>query len=320
MRVGILTSGGDAPGMNACIRAVVRGGLYYGMEIFGIQQGYEGLINGEFVQMSTASVADIIHRGGTILQTARSIAFMEDAGIKKAYEQLQKYKIDALVVIGGDGTLTGAQRLNELTGMRVFGLPGTIDNDLAYTDFTIGFDTSVNTVLSAIGNIRDTSSSHGRTTIIEVMGRQCGDIALHAGLAGGAETIMVPEKSYDLDAIVRKLQAGRERGKRHSIIIKAEGVDISAEDLAKVLAERMGGVEVKVVILGYIQRGGSPTARDRILASRTGVRCIELIREGVNNAAVGIKGDTVVDYPLAVALAMEKDSHLEYQRICDILL
>ncbi|MBQ2041869.1 MAG: 6-phosphofructokinase, partial [Firmicutes bacterium] len=182
------------------------------------------------------------------------------------------------------------------------------------------FDTSVNTVLSAIGNIRDTSSSHGRTTIVEVMGRQCGDIALHAGLAGGAETILIPEKSYDLDDIVKKLQAGRDRGKRHSIIIKAEGVDISSEKLAETLTERMEGAEVKVVILGYIQRGGSPTARDRILASRTGVRCVELIKEGVSNAAVGIKGDTVVDYPLAVALAMEKDSHLEYQRICDILL
>ncbi|MBR3301760.1 MAG: 6-phosphofructokinase [Firmicutes bacterium] len=320
MRIGLLTSGGDAPGMNACIRAVVRGGLYYGMEIFGIRQGYEGLINGDFVQMGTASVADIIHRGGTILQTARSAAFMTDEGIKRGYEQLQKHKIDALVVIGGDGTLTGGERLHSLTGMRVFGLPGTIDNDLAYTDFTIGFDTSVNTVLSAIGNIRDTSSSHGRTTIVEVMGRQCGDIALHAGLAGGAETILIPEKSYDLDDIVKKLQAGRDRGKRHSIIIKAEGVDISSEKLAETLTERMEGAEVKVVILGYIQRGGSPTARDRILASRTGVRCVELIKEGVSNAAVGIKGDTVVDYPLAVALAMEKDSHLEYQRICDILL
>ena len=320
MRIGILTSGGDAPGMNATIRAVVRGGLYYGMEIFGIRQGYEGLINGEFVQMGTSSVADIIHRGGTILQTARSAAFMTDEGLKRGYEQLQKHKIDALVVIGGDGTLTGGERLHSVTGMRVFGLPGTIDNDLAYTDFTIGFDTSVNTVLSAIGNIRDTSSSHGRTTIVEVMGRQCGDIALHAGLAGGAETILIPEKSYDLDDIVKKLQAGRDRGKRHSIIIKAEGVDISSEKLAETLTERMEGAEVKVVILGYIQRGGSPTARDRILASRTGVRCVELIKEGVSNAAIGIKGDTVVDYPLAVALAMEKDSHLEYQRICDILL
>ena len=320
MRIGILTSGGDAPGMNACIRALVRGGLYYGMEIYGITQGYEGLINGEFFQMSTASVADIIHRGGTVLQTARSVAFMTDEGIKAAYDQLVKRNIDVLVTIGGDGTLAGALRLREMTGMRVFHLPGTIDNDLAYTDFTIGFDTSVNTVLSAIGNIRDTSSSHGRTTIIEVMGRECGDIALHAGLAGGAETILIPEKSYDLEDIVKKLQAGRDRGKLHSIIIKAEGFSMTSADLAKYLAEQMDGAEVKVVTLGYIQRGGSPTARDRIIASRTGVRCIELINEGVSDAAVGIKGDSVVYYPLAVASAMNKDSHLEYQRICDILL
>ena len=319
MKVGILTSGGDAPGMNACIRAVVRGCLYYGMEVVGIRQGYEGLLNNEMEPMKTSSVADIIHRGGTILQTARSIAFMEDEGIKKGYDNLKKAGIDALVVIGGDGTLTGGERLHSITGMRVFGLPGTIDNDLAYTDFTIGFDTAVNTALSAIGNIRDTSSSHGRTTIIEVMGRECGDIALHAGLAGGAETILIPEKSYNIDDIVKKLKAGMARGKRHSIIIKAEGVDISSPDLAKTIEERIGA-ETKVVILGYLQRGGSPTARDRILASRTGVRCVELIREGVSNAAIGIKGDTIVDYPLAVALAMEKDSHLEFQRICDILL
>lgn len=320
MRVGILTSGGDAPGMNACIRAVVRACIYYGMEIFGIRQGYEGLINDDFVPLQTSSVADVIHRGGTILQTARSERFLYDEGILDGYENLRKHGIDALVVIGGDGTLRGAQQLHELTRMRVFGLPGTIDNDLAYTDYTIGFDTSINTVLGAIGNIRDTSSSHGRTTIIEVMGRDCGDIALHAGLAGGAETIMIPERPFDLDDIVKKLQAGRDRGKRHSIIVKAEGAAISSVDLAAALTERMGGVEVKVVILGYIQRGGSPTARDRILASRTGVRCVELIREGASNAAIGIKGDTIVDYPLSVALAMEKNTHLEYQRICDILL
>ena len=319
MRVGILTSGGDSPGMNACIRAVVRGCLYYGMEVYGIHQGYEGLLNDEFERLKTNSVADIIHRGGTILQTARSDEFMSDEGKLKGYENLRMHGIEALVTIGGDGTLNGARRLHELTRMPVFGLPGTIDNDLAYTDFTIGFDTAVNTVLSAIGNIRDTSSSHGRTTIIEVMGRHCGDIALHAGLAGGAETILIPERPFNIDDIARKLLAGKERGKRHSIIIKAEGVEVPSEVLAKQLAE-MIECETKVVVLGYIQRGGSPTARDRILASRTGVRCVELLRVGVSDAAIGIKGDTIVDYPLAVALAMEKNIHLDYQRFCDILL
>ena len=319
MRVGLLTSGGDAPGMNACIRAVTRACLYYGMEVIGFHQGYEGLLDDDYEEMKVSSVADIIHRGGTMLQTARSARFMSDDGILDGYENLKKHGVEALVVIGGDGSLRGGLALHELTRMPVFGLPGTIDNDLAYTDFTIGFDTSVNTVLQAIGNIRDTSSSHGRTTIIEVMGRHCGDIALHAGLAGGAETILIPEKAFKLDDIVRKLQAGRDRGKKHSIIIKAEGAGITTDELAKILAERLGA-ETKQVILGYIQRGGSPTARDRILASRTGVRCVELIREGVSNAAIGIKGDTIVDYPLAVALNMEKDSHLEFQRICDILL
>ena len=319
MRVGLLTSGGDAPGMNACIRAVTRACLYYGMEVIGFHQGYEGLLDDDYEEMKVSSVADIIHRGGTMLQTARSARFQSDEGVLDGYEVLKKHGIEALVVIGGDGSLRGGLQLHEMTRMPVFGLPGTIDNDLAYTDFTIGFDTSINTVLTAIGNIRDTSSSHGRTTIIEVMGRHCGDIALHAGLAGGAETILIPERPFKIDDIVRKLQAGIARGKRHSIIIKAEGAGIETHELARILQERLGS-ETKEVILGYIQRGGSPTARDRILASRTGVRCVELIREGVSNAAIGIKGDTVVDYPLAVALAMEKDSHLEFQRICDILL
>lgn len=319
MRVGLLTSGGDAPGMNACIRAVTRACLYYGMEVIGFHQGYEGLLDDDYEVMKVSSVADIIHRGGTILQTARSARFQTTDGTLDGYEVLKKHGIEALVVIGGDGSLRGALQLYEMTRMPVFGLPGTIDNDLAYTDFTIGFDTAVNTALQAIGNIRDTSSSHGRTTIIEVMGRNCGDIALNAGLAGGAETILIPEKSFNLDDIVKKLQSGLARGKKHSIIIKAEGAGISTDELAAVLGEKLGS-ETKQVILGYIQRGGSPTARDRILASRTGVRCVELIREGASNAAIGIKGDTIVDYPLAVALAMEKDSHLEFQRICDILL
>ena len=319
MRVAILTSGGDAPGMNACIRAAVRSCLYYGMEVFGIYQGYEGLLNDEFQEMKVSSVADIIHRGGTMLRSARCKDFFEDEGILRGYDNLKKHGIDALIVIGGDGSLTGGLRLSELTQMRVFGLPGTIDNDLAYTDFTIGFDTSVNTVLGAISNIRDTSSSHGRTTIIEVMGRHCGDIALHSGLAGGAETILVPETGFDLDDIANKLKAGINRGKKHSLIIKAEGVEMDSFELAKQLEERTGS-ETRVVILGYLQRGGSPTARDRILASRMAVRCVELIKEGAKSSAVGIKGDTVVDYPLDVALAMKKEIHLDYQRICEILL
>ena len=203
MKVGILTSGGDAPGMNACIRAVVRGCLSKGMEVYGIYQGYHGMIKDDIQQLNIASVADIIHRGGTILRTARSESFRTEEGRWQAYENLKKHGIDALVVIGGDGTLSGGREFSKQTGMKVYGLPGTIDNDLGYTDTTIGFDTAVNTAVAAVGNIRDTSSSMGRTTVIEVMGRHCGDIALYAGLAGGAEDILIPEQAYDIDKIFR---------------------------------------------------------------------------------------------------------------------
>ena len=212
MKVGILTSGGDAPGMNACIRAVVRGCLSKGMEVYGIYQGYYGVINDDIKQLNIASVADIIHRGGTILRTARSEAFKTPEGRAQGYEMLKKHGIDVLVAIGGDGTLTGALEFSKQTGMKVYGLPGTIDNDLGYTDTTIGFDTAVNTAVAAVGNIRDTSSSMGRTTVIEVMGRHCGDIALYAGLAGGAEDILIPEQPYDIDKICDEIKAGVARG------------------------------------------------------------------------------------------------------------
>jgi len=319
MRVGILTSGGDAPGMNACIRAVVRGCLSKGVEPWGIYQGYDGLLNDEIVQLNVASVADIIHRGGTVLRTARSDAFMTPQGRFKAYEILKKHGIEALCVIGGDGTLTGGLELFKETGMKVYGLPGTIDNDLGYTDYTIGFDTAVNTALTAIGQIRDTSSSMGRTTIIEVMGRECGDIALYAGLAGGAEDILIPEQSYDIDKIASEIVSGVNRGKLHSIIIKAEGVSLSTQALAEIL-ELKTGCQTKTVLLGYIQRGGSPTARDRVLASRLGFRAAELVAEGAESCAIGIHGDDIVAIPLEEALAMKKKSHTDFIEICNALL
>lgn len=319
MRVGILTSGGDAPGMNACIRAVVRSCLSKGMEVYGIYQGYQGLLNDEVQQLNIASVADIIHRGGTVLRTARSEEFKTDAGRAKGFEVLQKHGIDVLVVIGGDGTLTGGLELAKQTGMKVYGLPGTIDNDLGYTDTTIGFDTAVNTAVDAIGNIRDTSSSMGRTTIIEVMGRHCGDIALYAGLAGGAEDILIPEESYDIDKICAQISAGVARGKLHSIILKAEGVSLSTQALAEFLQLKTG-CETKTVLLGYIQRGGSPSARDRVLASRMGFKAAELIEAGAESSAVGIHGDDIVAIPLAEALAMKKKSHTDFIEICNALL
>lgn len=316
-RIGVMTSGGDSPGMNACIRAVVRGALTFGLEVYGIKRGYEGLIDGDMEELNVSSVADIIHRGGTVLRTARSDRFMTEEGMKRAVSMLNTFGIEGLVVIGGDGSLKGALEIQK-AGIKVIGLPGTIDNDLGYTDFTIGFDTAVNTALSAIGNIRDTSSSHGRTTIIEVMGRNCGDIALYCGLAGGAETILIPEEVVDVNDICKKLILGMNRGKLHSIIIRAEGVDISSEELANEIKDKTG-LETKVVVLGYIQRGGSPTATDRLLASRMGVHAIELLKEDIGGKAVGIRGDEIFSMDLEEALATTKPSHVDFKRICDIL-
>lgn len=317
-RIGVLTSGGDSPGMNACIRAVVRGALFYGLEVYGIKRGYEGLIDGDIEEMHVESVADIIHRGGTVLRTARSERFETVEGRRRAIAMLETFGIQGLIVIGGDGSLKGALDLMKESGIPVIGLPGTIDNDLGYTDFTIGFDTAVNTSLMAIGNIRDTSSSHGRTTIIEVMGRNCGDIALYSGLAGGAETILVPEVEVDVNDICKKLIIGMNRGKLHSIIIRAEGVPMSSEELANTIRERTG-LETKVVILGYIQRGGSPTATDRLLASRMGTHAVELLKDGIGGMAVGIRGDEIFSMDLEEALKTTKPSHLDFMKICDIL-
>lgn len=317
-RIGVMTSGGDSPGMNACIRAVVRGAIFNDMEVYGIKRGYEGLIDGEIEEMNVSSVADIIQRGGTVLRTARSDRFLTEDGFSRALNMLDTFGIQGVAVIGGDGSLRGALDLSK-AGVNVIGLPGTIDNDLPYTDFTIGFDTAVNTALMAIGNIRDTSSSHGRTTIIEVMGRHCGDIALYAGLAGGAETILVPEQKLDIPAMFKKLLIGKNRGKLHSIIIKAEGVPISSEELRRELEEKTG-LETKVVILGYIQRGGGPTARDRLLASRTGYHAVELMCENSTSKAVGIRGDEIVSVDLEDALKTEKISHAdEIIKLSDIL-
>lgn len=316
-RIGILTSGGDSPGMNAAIRAAVRGAVYHEMEIFGIRRGYEGLIDGEIQEMKVSSVSDILHRGGTILRTARSKRFMTEEGFQRAVEILETFGIEGLIVIGGDGSFRGGAALSA-AGIPVMGLPGTIDNDLAYTDFTIGFDTAVNTVLAAIGNIRDTSSSHERTTVIEVMGRHCGDIALYSGLAGGAEFILVPEEENDLHALCRKILQGRSRGKLHSIIVKAEGVPMTTQALADYIEEHTG-LETKIVVPGYIQRGGTPSARDRLLASRMGYKAIELLREDSPSKAIGISGEEIIAYPLEEAVRMEKKYHPEIRKLADIL-
>lgn len=301
--IGVLTSGGDAPGMNAAIRAVVRTCIYNNVRVMGIKQGYNGLIEGNIEEMGLSSVADIVHRGGTILRSARCEEMKTDEGFKKALTVLKVFSIDGLVVIGGDGSFMGAKKLSE-AGIPTIGIPGTIDNDLGYTDYTIGFDTAVNTVLDAISKIRDTSTSHGRANIIEVMGRHCGDIALYAGLAGGAESVIVPEEDFDIDDVCRRLIHGKNRGKLHSIIVLAEGVG-NAYELGKVIQEKTG-IETRCTVLGHIQRGGSPSAFDRILASKMGSMAVELLLQGKSNRVIGTRAGELFDMDIHEALKVEK--------------
>lgn len=314
--IAVLTSGGDAPGMNAAIRSVVRVGLDKGIKVMGIQRGYSGLINGEIFEMGRHSVADIIHRGGTILRTARCEEFRTEAGRNKAKNILNAFGIDGLVVIGGDGSFQGARLLSKL-GISTIGIPGTIDNDLAYTDYTIGFDTAINTVLDAINKLRDTSSSHERVSIVEVMGRNCGDLALYAGVAGGAESVIVPEKEFNEDELCRKILEGKLRGKLHNLVILAEGVG-GAEQLAKEVQE-VTGIETRATVLGHIQRGGSPSAFDRILASRMGAAAVELLTEGKSSRVVGVRNGKIFDEDIEVALSVERKFDGELYNIANVI-
>lgn len=315
-KIGVLTSGGDAPGMNAAIRAVIRNGIFKGCNMVGIKRGYEGLISGQYLDMNLSSVADIIQRGGTILATARSEEFRTDSGKKKAVDFIKSIGLDGLIVIGGDGSFRGAQELCKL-GIPTIGVPGTIDNDLNYTDYTIGFDTAMNTVLDAIGKIRDTSTSHERTNIIEVMGRDCGDIALYSGLAGGAESIIIPEVTFDLERICEKIMKGIKRGKRHSIIILSEGAG-SAIELGKSIQD-ITGTETRSTILGHIQRGGSPTAFDRILASRMGAKAVDVLIEGSQNKVIGMRGNEIIVRDIEEALSEKKRFDQSTYELADIL-
>ncbi len=314
--IAVLTSGGDAPGMNAAIRAVVRAGLDKGLKVMGIQRGYSGLISGEIFPMDRHSVADIIQRGGTMLRTARCEEFKTEAGRKKGANILKTFGIDGLVVIGGDGSFHGAQLLSKL-GISTVGLPGTIDNDLPYTEYTIGFDTAVNTVLDAINKLRDTSTSHERVSIVEVMGRNCGDIALYAGLAGGAESIVVPEKGYNQDELCRTILEGKLRGKMHNLIILAEGIG-GAEELAEKV-EEITGIETRATKLGHIQRGGSPTCADRVLASKMGFKAVELLAEGKSSRVVGVIDGKIKDLDIDEALAMPRKFDEKLYEIAKIL-
>ncbi|MCD4713373.1 MAG: 6-phosphofructokinase [Clostridiales bacterium] len=315
-KIGVLTSGGDSPGMNAAIRSVVRTAIYQGLEVAGIYQGYQGLIQGDIEDLKITSVGDIIHRGGTMLRTARCEQFKTDEGFNKGLDMLRMFKLDGLVVIGGDGSFNGAKRLAD-AGFPTIGIPGTIDNDLAYTDFTLGFDTALTTVVSAIGNIRDTSSSHGTVNIIEVMGRDCGDIALYAGLAGGAEAVIIPEIPNDVDALCRTIIHGKKRGKLHSIILLAEGVGKPYE-LAEEI-KRKTNSDVKVSVIGYLQRGGTPSPSDRILGSRMGAYAVDLLVQGKYGRAVGIKGNQMIDLSFGEALEMKKDYDRNIYELARIL-
>ena len=317
MKIGVLTSGGDAPGMNAAIRAVVRCGIDAGMEVYGIKRGFDGLLDGEIEQMSLSSVGDILHRGGTVLKTARSERFGTEEGVKRAKVILGTFGIDALVVIGGDGSMRGALELSKL-GVNVMCLPGTIDNDLAYTDFTIGFDTAVNTVLDAISKVRDTSYAHERNTIIEVMGRHCGDIALYAGVGGGAEAVLIPEIEADVNRICRKILQGAGRGKLNSIIINAEGSGISSDKLAKEIAA-VTGRETRIVVLSYLQRSGVPTLDDRLLASQSGAKAVELIKTGIRNKAIGTVSGKIQAFEIEGALNEKCEFNHELYELIDVL-
>lgn len=315
-RVAVLTSGGDAPGMNAAIRAVVRASVYYDVEAYGVYRGYKGLMEGEIVHMDAASVGDIIHKGGTILKSARSNTFKTEEGRTRAAEQLETFGIDGLIVIGGDGSFMGAEKLSEL-GFPTIALPGTIDNDLHYTDYSIGFDTAVNTVLEAVTKIRDTSTSHEKATIIETMGRNCGDIALHAGISGGAESIIIPEEPVDTASVIANLRKGQEHGKEHQIIMLAEGAN-QAQLLQAELLEQ-AEINARVSVLGFIQRGGDPTNRDRILASKMGVQAVEMLLNGDSNQAVGIRHDQLNAMPISLALQQEKSFDREMYKLTQIL-
>jgi 6-phosphofructokinase 1 len=314
--IGVLTSGGDAPGMNAAIRAVVRKGLHAGLAVFGIRRGYAGLLADDFVPLGAGSVGDIIHRGGTMLRTARSEEFMTEAGFLRALAVLKARAIEGLIVIGGDGSLRGAEKLYR-QGILTVGVPGTIDNDIPGTDESIGFDTAVNTALQAIDRIRDTATSHERAFVIEVMGRNAGHLALEAGLAGGAESILVPEEPLDLNEICARLKRGHRRGKVHSIIVVCEGAGegFKLGDFVR----QCTGFDTRVTVLGHVQRGGSPSARDRVLASTMGAKAVDLLVEGQGGVMVGVKRGEIVALPIGEALAADSTFNRESYRLAAIL-
>ncbi|GEL12107.1 6-phosphofructokinase [Flavobacterium glycines] len=320
-KIGVLTSGGDSPGMNAAIRSVVRTCAYHNIECVGIYRGYQGMIEGDFEEMGPRSVNNIINKGGTILKSARSAEFRTPEGRKKAHENLLKAGIEALVVIGGDGTFTGALIFNSEYNFPVMGIPGTIDNDIYGTTHTLGYDTALNTVVDCIDKIRDTASSHNRLFFVEVMGRDAGHIALNAGIAGGAEEILIPEEDLGLDRLLESLQKSKASGKSSSIVVIAEGDKIGKNvfELKDYVDANLPEYDVRVSVLGHMQRGGSPSCFDRVLASRLGVKAVESLLDGVSNFMVGLKNDSVNLTPLSLAIKGKSEIDRELLRVSDII-
>lgn len=319
-RIAVLTSGGDAPGMNAAIRAVVRCCAYHNLECVGVFRGLQGLIEGDMKELGPRSVKNIINRGGTFLKSARSEEFRTRAGRQEAYDNLIEAKVDAMVVIGGDGTFTGAKVFNEEFDFPIVGIPGTIDNDINGTDYTIGYDTALNTVVEAIDKIRDTANSHNRLFLVEVMGRDAGDIALNAGIGAGAEEILIPEEDMGRERLIASLKRSEKSGKTSSIVVVAEGDQIGKNilALADYIREKMDQYEVKVTVLGHIQRGGSPSCYDRVLASRLGVGAVDALLKGERSVMIGISQNKVVSVPFAEAIKGDNEVDLDLIRVADI--
>ena len=319
-KIAVLTSGGDSPGMNAAIRAVVRASAHYKLECVGFFRGFQGLIENDYKQLGARSVKNIINRGGTFLKSARSMDFMTKDGRKRAHENLMKIEVDAMVVIGGDGTFTGAKVFNDEFDFPIVGLPGTIDNDINGTDSTIGYDTALNTVVEAIDKIRDTANSHNRLFLVEVMGRDAGDIALNSGIGAGAEEILIPEQNMGRDRLLASLKRSKKSGKTSSIVVVAEGDQIGKNilELAQYIRENLNQYEVKVTVLGHIQRGGTPSCYDRVLASRLGVTAVDALVEGKRDVMIGISSNKIVLVPFSESIKRNNIVDLDLIRVADI--
>ena len=313
--IGVLTSGGDAPGMNAAVRAVVRTAIDAGMTVKGIMRGYNGLIEGDIIDLDVRSVSDVIHRGGTFLYSARSPKFKTEEGMQAAIENCKKHGIEGIVAIGGDGSFRGARDLSE-RGIPCVGIPGTIDNDISSTDYTIGFDTAMNTAMEMVDRIRDTAQSHDRCSVIEVMGRNAGYLALQCGIAVGATCVMVPEVEISIDEVINKIKETQKTGKQHFIIVVAEGVG-GVDAIAKKI-EEVTGIESRATTLGHVQRGGSPTVRDRVMATRMGYEAVKLLEQGIGNRVIAFKDNKMVNYDIFEALNMKKEFTLDLYNIANI--